>query len=636
MPEEQRYSVTKTHDVHIPMRDGTHLAANLYRPDGAGPAPAIIVYMPYLKDVPWGYDRLQVHFAARGYACLTVDVRGFGGADGVAAPPNSLSEKQDGRDLNDWIAAQPWCNGTTGMWGISYSGSTSLSAASMRPPSLKAIVPMHGTADEYLGFLHPHGCRPAWWTENSWGPGQVARQLLPPLHRDPQRRWARIWRERLDHLEPWPFFWHTIPPETYMPWRSDLSAITAATYGVCAWHDYYPRATLDYFNAITAPKKVLIGPWKHEYPDLAINHPIDFIGEMDRWWDHWLKGIDNGVMDTPPGIVWQQGEDRWRYEDAWPPRRGEFQTLYAGTDGTLSAAQPAGEASDRYVVDPTVGLHLLPWDPQAPIVPMPYDRSDDDHRSQTYTGAPLAEALEIGGDPEAVIALSSDQPEFPLSVWLCDVAPNGHSTLICQGWVSAAFAAGEPLRPDRVYTIRVPLYSTSYRVPAGHRLRLGIAGANFPLLWPSPQNPTLQIQRSPAHATHVRIPVAPIPAGPLPGPTWGPSLLEPLPRTGSGRDDLIIRDLTGSIAEFHQTSDKTYTLDDGSTLRIRATNISTIAAARPGETTLKARVEAEVRRPVDAVTVTVDALQTRDRYAIDGRVEVDGKRFFARSWELDL
>lgn len=634
------YPVRETKDVRIPLIDGVTLAANLYLPEGVGPVPAIVVYFPYLKDSPSGQGSIgdwQAHFAARGYACLTVDVRGTGGSEGVAAPPNSLSEKRDAREMLDWIAAQPWCDGTTGMWGISYSGSTSIAAASTRPPSLRAIVPMHGTPDEYLGFLHPHGCRPAWWTENSWGPGQLARHLLPPLHRDPERRWARIWRERLETLEPWPYLWHTVPVDTYMSWRSDLSKIEAATYAVCSWHDYYPKATLDYYNAIDAPKRVLIGPWKHEFPDLAVNHPIDHLSEMDRWWDRWLTGVDNGVDREPPVMVWQQGEERWRFESAWPPTRGREVVFYAGPEGRLTRRRPSGEDADTYRVDPTVGLLLLPWDPQAPVVPMPYDRAADDHRALTYTTPPLDETLEIAGDPVATIALTADQSEFPLSVWLGDVHPSGLSTLICQGWVSASFAAGGPLRADRVYEIDVPLYSTSYQLPAGHRLRLGIAGADFPLLWPAPTSPTLRVRRSATHPTRLRLPIAPIGAAPQGGPAFG------APRIGPARSRLygrpssqIVRDLTGRTAAFHQRAEGADRLADGSIFRLRSENISTIEAARPDEASFTGRVEIEIERPTDAVGVVVDTIQTHDQYHFEGTIRVDGKPFFRRTWNLDL
>ena len=637
---ETGYTVMETKDVLIPMRDGICLATNLYRPAGTGPVPAIVVYFPYLKDGPDGRGSVhdwQLHFAQRGYACLTVDFRGFGGSEGIAAPPTSPQERQDAYDMLDWIAAQPWCSGAIGMWGISYSGSTSLAAASLRPPALKAIIPMHATADEYFGCWIPHGCRPGFWNENAWGLHQVALLMLPPLHRDPGRRWARIWHERLEHLEPWPFCWHTISPQTYLGWRVEVEQIEAATYAVSAWHDFYPKATLDYFNAIPAPKRVLIGPWKHEFPDLAVNWSIDHLSEMDRWWDHWLKGVPNGANDAPPVMVWQQGEDVWRYERTWPPRRSEVQHWYAGEAGTLALGRPSKAGSDRYTVDPTVGLHMLPWDPEAPVVRMPYDRSADDHRSQTYTTGPLAQALEICGNAEADIALTSDQCEFPLSVWLSDVSPSGASTLICQGWINAAVAVGDLLHPDRVYTITVPLYSTSYRVPAGHRVRLGIAGAHFPLLWPAPRNATLTFHRTPQHSTCVRIPVAPVLPDPLPGPTFGKPIVEPsrtiLCQRSHGR---TIRDFVSTTAEYHRGTDRAHRLDDGSILRVQMSSISAVETARPDEAIFQGNATMTLERPVDAVKVTVDAIETSNRYHFEGRIEVDGKSFFARTWDMDL
>src|SRR5207237_8749329 len=116
--------------------------------------------------------------------------------------------------------------------------------------------------------------------------------------------------------------------------------------------------------------------------------------------------------------VWQQGEEAWRFESEWPPRRSGPRVLYAGADGRLADAPPTDDGSDRYRVDPSVGLHLLPWDPQGPTLAGPYDRSADDHRARTYTTDPLPEPMELCGQPQATVAFSSDEPEFPLSVWL--------------------------------------------------------------------------------------------------------------------------------------------------------------------------------------------------------------------------
>jgi predicted acyl esterase len=639
LTEASGYDIVATNDVLIPLSDGVRLAANLLLPVNAGPVPAIVVYFPYLKDLHGlGPIRTwQRHFARRGYACLTVDMRGTGASEGTPAPCFAASEKEDAAEMLASIASQPWCNGVTGMWGISYSGSSALAAASLNPPSLKAIVPMHGTANEFLGFLWPHGCRPAWWTEASWGPMMTLLALLPPLHRDPDRRWASVWHERLARVEPPPFAWHRTPFETYMGWQTDASAVRAATYAVSGWHDYYPQATLDYFNAIPAPKRVMIGPWKHEFPDLAVNGAIDHLSEMDRWWDRWLKGIESGIERDPPVMIWRQGDAVWGYEETWPPTGAQIEEWFAADGGQLTRARPSDAGADRHHVDPSVGLHLLPWDPQAPVVPMPYDRSADDHRALTYTSAPFSADVELLGQPEAVVALSSDVAELPLSVHLTDVAATGHSTLICQGWVSAARASGGRLGSDEVSEITVPLYSTAYRLPAGHRLRLVIAGADFPLLWPAVRNPTLTVHRSPVHATRVRVPIAPLRPLPLAQPVFG----RPAVTTGEDGsierwDNRVIRDLAGESASFEQHTETTRRLEDGTMFRSSATNTSTIPTARPADTVLTTNLDATLDYPEGTAVTTVKAVQTRERYHIHGRITIAGKPFFDRSWELPL
>jgi predicted acyl esterase len=636
---ESPYELRETKDVLIPMRDGVHLAANLLVPEGTGPVPAIIVYFPYLKDGPHGRGDIldwQRHFAERGYACLTVDMRGTGASEGTQEPPFAASEKEDAVDMLGWIAGQSWCDGTTGMWGISYSGSSALAAASLRPPSLKAIVPLHGTANEFIGFLWPHGCKPAWWTEASWGPTMVLYSLLPPLHRDPARRWATVWRERLAALEPIPFSWHRTPFDDYMAWRTDASAVEAAMYAVSAWHDYYPQATLDYAMASGGPARVLIGPWKHEFPDTAVTGQIDHRGEMDRWWDHWLKGFDNGADDRPPVMIWRQGEDRWSYEERWPPAGAETLTLHAATDGALTGAAPAGPHSDIHRLDPTVGLHLLPWDPQAPVVPQPYDRSADDHRSLTYTTQPLDEALSLRGQPEVVVHLESDMGEHPLSVWLSDVDPSGHATLICQGWISVAREAGGPLEQGRVYELTVPLYSTSYRIAAGHRLRLGISPGNFPLLWPATRGGEIRVHGGADRPTRVVLPVMPPGADRSDGPEFEPPTIPPSPQRQVPRSsNQLIRELDDSRAEFRQQDESVTALDDA-TLTLRMTNRSSTVRGETIENVLTARMEAVVETAADRVDVTLDAVQTAELYVFDAEIRIDNAVFYRRHWELPL
>jgi predicted acyl esterase len=521
------------------------------------------------------------------------------------------------------------------MWGLSYSGSSALAAASMQPPSLKAIVPMHGTANEYWGFLRPHGCRSGWWTEASWGPMMVLLSLLPPLARDPERRWARVWYDRLEQLQPLPFIWHSTPFEQYMGWRTDASRVEAAMYAVSGWHDYYPQATLDYFNAARGPRRVLIGGWKHEFPDLAVTGAAGFRAEMDRWWDRWLRGIDNGIDREPEVLLWHQGEDVWRYESSWPPQRSKLTTFFADAGGRLGTTTPSTAGRDDYRVDPAVGFHLLPWDPQAPVVPMPYDRAEDDHRGLCYDSDPLPDDLEIVGSPEAVICLSADQPDFPLHVALCDVAPDGHSTLICQGWGNAARLAGEPLQPGETYAIELGLYATSSRVPRGHRLRLVIAGADFPLLWPAPRNPTLALAWGPERGTVIRIPVTQSIGSAHPSPTFGPTAAD-FSTSWEDRHNRIVRDLTGATASFDQETRQRLILQDGSPISLLEHNLSTINRSHPEDTVMQCHQEAELDRPGDPLRVVVDTVQTQAAFHVEAGITLAGKRFYHQSWDLRL
>ena len=221
------------------------------------------------------------------------------------------------------------------------------------------------------------------------------------------------------------------------------------------------------------------GAGSTQFPDLAVRGAIDHRSEMDRWWDRWLRGVENGIDREPEICLFHQGEELWRYEDSWPPARSQLRPFYADGAGRLATTPPEESGQFEQRVDPAVGLHLLPWDPQGPVTPMPYDRSEDDHRCLTFETEPLAEDLEIAGSPEVVVSLLSDEPDFPLHVALCEVAPNGRSTLICQGWARAAHLTGGALRPGEVYgfqsrSMRPHRDRSRSAPPAGNR------GCRFP------------------------------------------------------------------------------------------------------------------------------------------------------------
>jgi predicted acyl esterase len=626
-------------DLRIPMRDGIHLAANLYLPEAPGRYPALLQYTPYLKDGMGGRGSIevgQIALARRGYACLSLDFRGYGESEGIPAPPFAPAEKLDGHDALAWIADQPWCTGRTGIWGISYGGNTALSIASTKPPSLGAIVAIHAIDNEYTGAAWPHGCRGALVGEIDWGFRVAGIQLLPPLRFG--KDWKVRWRARLEAIDqPFTFHWHSIPPAMWAAWATDIEAIEAPTFAVSAWHDSYPRETVAYHDRLQAPRRLLLGPWKHELPDLAVHERIGFFETMARWFDRWLKGRPDAAGAGGPAVIFfEQLGDGWRTAEEWPPETAVTRELFAGADGTLST-HPALEGEDVYRVDPTVGLAALPWDWTTPTPATPPDISPDDHRALAWTSEPQADGLRITGLPEVAVVLRSDRPDVPLRAWLADVAPGGFSTLISQGWVRPAHLVGGPLDPARAYEIRVPLNPTSYRLPAGHRLRLAVAGSHFPALVPAPDGATFRVARSGRSGTRLRLPVEleDAPNGPV--PAFGPPVSErPAAQLEARSEHSVRRALDDRSAAYELYRKSRFRLDGGAELAWELDARIGVERDRPEALRMESRQAWRVVDGPAPLEVSLAMWQTFEETALRADVSLDGRPFFAREWRLDL
>jgi hypothetical protein len=512
----------------ITLSDGTRLAARLYLPEGAeqDPVPAILEYIPYrrrdasiLGDAP----RFR-YLAGHGYAGVRVDIRGSGDSEGLLHDEYLLQEQLDGVEVIAWIARQPWCSGSVGMIGISWGGFNSLQVAAHRPPALKAIITVCSTDDRYADDCHYMGG--ALLTDNlGWASTMLGYCARPP---DPEvvgERWRTMWRERLENIPLLAEIW-TRHQRRDAYWKhasvcEDYSAIACAVYAVGGWADAYTNAIPRLLAGLRCPRKGLIGPWAHEYPERASPGPaIGFLQEQLRWWDHWLKGRDSGIMDEPMLRVWMQDSappaaqyairpGRWVAETAWPSPRIATRSWFLGARSLLAQGRAADES---VLIDSpqTTGITWGVWCPYGADGELPTDQRPDDGRAVSFDSEPLAERLEILGAPVAHLALACDRSRGQIALRLCDVAPDGASTLVTYGILNLTHRDGHesptPLEPGRRYAIRLQLNDAAHSFAPGHRLRLSVSTAYWPMVWPAPDRARVTLHTD---ASRLDLPVRP-------------------------------------------------------------------------------------------------------------------------------
>ncbi|MDI3331620.1 MAG: CocE/NonD family hydrolase [Micrococcus sp.] len=503
-------------NVFIPTRDGARLAARLWLPVDAEqhPVPAVLEYIPYRKrDSSRARDQLNhPYLAGHGYACIRVDLRGSGDSDGVMVDEYRPQEHEDAEDVIAWLAEQPWCDGNVGMMGISWGGFNSLQLAARRPPALKAIISASATDDLYVDNMHYMGG--ALLADNlSEATVMFAFNSLPP---DPEivgDRWREMWHERLAGSGLWLETWleHQRRDDYWKPASvcEDYRQVQCPVMAVGGWADGYTNAIFRLMENLEVPRKALIGPWGHKYPHLGVPGPaIGFLQEVVRWWDHWLKGVDSGLMDEPMMRVWMQDsvapsasyEDRpgrWVAEPQWPSPRIE-QRSYVLTGHHLEegpAREPEREVSVQSPL--SVGMFAGKWASYAAVPDLPFDQREEDGGALFYESAPLQEDLEVFGLPECRFEVSADRPVAMLAVRLSDVGLNGEATRVTYGILNLTHRDGseepQPLEPGRKYRVTIPLNGIAQSFPAGHRLRLSVSTSYWPLVWPSPEAATVTV-----------------------------------------------------------------------------------------------------------------------------------------------
>ena len=500
------HRVREIENQWIVLADGTRLAARIWLPEDAEskPVPAILEYLPYRKRDGTAVRDELTHpwFAGHGYACVRVDMRGNGESDGLMEDEYAPQEQADALEVIDWIASQPWCNGKLGMMGISWGGFNGLQVAALRPEPLKAIITLCSTDDRYADDIHYKGGNML--LENlGWAATMLSFSAAMPDPALVGDRWREMWKHRLDNMpllmDPWLTHQHR---DDY--WRhgsicESYENIEAAVYMISGWADSYVNTIPRMMENLSCPKKALLGPWMHKYPHFAIPDPaIGFLQEALRWWDYWLKGIDTGIMDepectfylqdgVPPAPRYLERPGRWVRTHGWPAPVDEIEawSLALGDTGLT----PNGRLSqDRAIASPLTAGSL-----QGEYIPLwfgadfPPDQRRDDGLALTFDSEPYLYGLDILGQPTLTATLTSAEDCGQLHVRLCDVAPSGESALISYATLNLNLrddsATITPPVPGEPMEIRVALDLIGYRLPEGHRLRVALSSASFPLVW---------------------------------------------------------------------------------------------------------------------------------------------------------
>ena len=507
----------------IPMKDGVRLAATLYMPDGAKATekfPALLEYLPYRKDdgTAAGDYPKHAYFARRGYVSVRVDIRGFGSSEGV--PPEreySEQEQVDGEQIIDWLAHQSWSNGSVGMFGISWGGFTALQMAMRHPPALKAIIAIHATAElfhddvHYVdGIAHIDEFELNMDMAEGWvgAPDySLDEKTLGPRFDAPP--WSLLY---LTHQHDGPFWRERVRP---------LSEIAIPSFLIGGLQDGYRDNVPDMLMKSTAPIKAIVGPWNHSFPNEPDFGPqVEWRDQAVRWFDHWLKGRDTGVERDPRLVIYMQhwhppdpnllsvpGE--WRREDVWPPPDTKATTLFMQANHSLAESAAAAPERHQLKYVPSVGVEAGFWWGELLSDPRPVDAF-----SLVYDSAPLQDEVAVLGRPHARLRASASAPLADWFARLSDVAPDGTVTQITGAGLNGAQrdSMSEPrdLEPGRVYPLDIEMHLTSWVFPKGHRIRVAISNALWPMMLPTPYSMTTSLELGGNDGSRLVLPVVPV------------------------------------------------------------------------------------------------------------------------------
>ena len=558
---EPKYQVRLEKSVMVPMRDGVRLSTDLYFPAGAGEKlPVILIRTPYNKkewrdslapDAPAFFARyygVASMFASQGYIVAVQDIRGKFESEGIFTV--SANERNDGYDTISWLAEQPWSTGKIGTYGCSYRGECQVQLAAMRHPNHVTMIPQcAGGIIRYFGVKNFGAFElmiVPWFRNEAF---KVNPRLSPDLPRDLYLQASEYFDFHftgkkigvmdlvntlpvIDMLKkagsPPTDFEDFVSREVSDPWWDKLGYITQKdrfdipALHISAWYDPAVGDTIQLVEMMMRQSEsersrdnqfLIVAPTVHCKQEVCAaaktitgqrnlgDSRFDFYGTYVRWFDYWLKGINNGIIQMPKYQVFIMGKDTWRTEDQWPPPKAKLTQHYLHSDGhansrfgsgTLTIDPPTSdEKPDHYFYEPrcpvpTVGGPMCATREDPDALPGAFDQSEVEIRNDVlvYTSPPLGKGIEIGGEIEAVLYVSSSAKDTDFTAKLIDVYPDGRAFNLQSGILRARYREGLEkkvwMEPGKVYRIKIWLQATCNYFAPGHRIRVDITSSSFP------------------------------------------------------------------------------------------------------------------------------------------------------------
>jgi putative CocE/NonD family hydrolase len=645
--------VRRIDHLGLQMEDGVVLSAAVLLPDAPGRFPAVVDAVPYRKDDDFLSGDWDVYgfLASRGFACVRIDLRGSGSSTGILENEYLAREHDDLVQAIALVARQPWCTGRVGMTGVSWGGFNAVQVAMRRPPELHAIVPIHFTADRYHSDVH-YASGTLQVNESAGWPGEMVAEMgLPPRPDIAGDDWVEIWRDRLERTPQWPVEKLRHPRRDaywkHGSWCEDWGAITCPVLAIGGWIDTYQDACLQLLEHAPTQSRVIIGPWAHTRPHKAWPGPaFDHREVMCRWFDRFLNDVDNGIDREPrllaylrDGVAPEPFPDvapgRWRAFTSWPSTAPDT-VLHLAAE-RLEPIAPASFEARTWRGPQWVGHGAPWWGAGGPPVGQSADMQTDDRHSLCFDTGPLEAPLEILGMPELDLEVSADRPVALVAARLEHVHPHGFSALVCRGGLNLTHRDSHeepaPLQPGTRYRVRVPLVSTGTVIPAGHTLRLALAGTHWPILWPSPEPVAVTVHGGrlvlPAPDTAAEVAGVPLPAvterpanpvRSLEGPEHAWTQIR---HHSAGRSENRVKGGWEAVWDGGRTygsGDTRCLIDDDDPTSCRVITENIAECEHPG---VRARCEGRLEQWCDRDRIHLEITQ---------RVFRDGEPFFERTW----